>query len=294
MLVYRIPALPKPTSIRDFIRLHCGLSQSLWRRIQREGRILCNDQAPPPGYWLQEGDLLILSWPKHPATIVAPLPIDIAYEDDVLLVVNKPAGLLAHPHAGPPEATLADAFLTHYQTCGWDYEYHPVHRLDRNTSGLVLIAKRPDIQHFFQKDSLLHLQRSYLGLCHGDWTTHYGCIQAPLTRKPGSLIERCVATDGQDALTHYHCCHHTAEASLVRFHLETGRTHQIRVHCAYVGHPLLGDDLYGGLQAQIQRQALHAYALRFRHPLTKKVICVRSPLPSDMKNLLQNKNYLKK
>ncbi|WP_027938206.1 RluA family pseudouridine synthase [Anaeroarcus burkinensis] len=292
MLVYHIPALPKPTSIRDFIRLHCGVSQSLWRRIQREGRILCNNQTPPPGYWLQEGDILVLSWPKHPAPIVAPLPLDIAYEDDVLLVVNKPAGLLAHPHAGPPEATLADAVLTYYQTNGWDYEYHPVHRLDRNTSGLVLIAKRPDIQHFFQKDSLLHLKRSYLGLCHGDWTNHYGCIQAPIARKPGSLIERCIAEDGQHALTHFHCCRHTTNVSLLRFNLETGRTHQIRVHCAHVGHPLLGDDLYGGLQAQIQRQALHAYTLRFYHPLSKKLICVRSSLPSDMKNLLQKQNII--
>ena len=294
MLIYHVPELQKPTSVRNFIRLDCGLSQSLWRRIQREGSILCNNQPPPPGYWLQQGDVLILTWPKCPATIIAPLPIDIAYEDDVLLVVNKPAGLLAHPHAGPPEATLADAVLTHYQACGWDYEYHPVHRLDRNTSGLVLVAKRPDIQHYFQKDSLLHLKRSYLGICHGDWSAHYGCIQAPLGRKPGSLIERQVSADGQPALTRYHCCQHSTSASLVRFHLETGRTHQIRVHCSHMGHPLMGDDLYGGLQTHIKRQALHAYALRFRHPISKKKISVSTPLPLDMYNLLQTTTFSQK
>lgn len=287
MLTYVVPEAVAPMSLRDFIRHQCGLSQTLWRRIRREGSALCNGFALQPGQMLRAGDILVLDWPKSPPAILSPLPLSIRYEDESLLVVDKPAGLLAHPHAGPPEPTLADAVLTHYRQHGWDYEYHPVHRLDRNTSGLVLVAKRPDVQHYFQRQSLRLLQRFYLGVCHGRFSSARGLIDAPIGRKEGSLIERTVSPEGQAARTRYLRCKANCQASLMRFSLQTGRTHQIRVHCSHLGHPLLGDDLYGGSREHLARQALHAYRLQFVHPSCNRLLRIYAPVPADLQQLLQ-------
>lgn len=224
------------------------------------------------------------------------LPLDIRYEDDYLMVVNKPAGQLVHPTTKEAHGTLGNAVLYWYRAHGEHHAYHPVHRLDRNTSGLVLIAKVPQVQYKLTprrgEGKLFH--REYLALIEGELTPPEGLIDAPIARALPSIILRKVSPDGQAARTHYDTVQTDGHLSLVHLVLDTGRTHQIRVHLAHLGHPLLGDDLYGGSLTRIKRQALHAARLHFRHPLTNEMIDVRSPLPSDMEQIVSDFHHPKR
>ncbi len=232
------------------------------------------------------GDHLTIDWPGETAIVPLPLPLAIRYEDDHLLVADKPAGLLVHPASGPPEPTLANAVVHHLRAGGQSGAFHPVHRLDRNTSGLILIAKNPYIQHLLFKGGGKAVDRTYLALVTGHPQPPAGLIDAPIGRHPGSIVERIVRPDGQAAQTSYQTVAAAGPHSLLSLRLHTGRTHQIRVHLDHIGHPILGDDLYGGSTALIGRPALHAAALAFTHPATGQRLNLTSPLPEDMARLL--------
>lgn len=205
------------------------------------------------------------------------LNAQIVYENDNLVVFNKPSGMPVHPSIKHQGDTLGNYFAYLFP----DITFRPVNRLDRDTSGLCIVAKNAHSANLLQDCC----RKVYYAAVHGV-TDETGTISAPIARKEESIIVRCVRDDGQLAVTHYNRIGYNEKYSLERIYLETGRTHQIRVHFAYIGHPLAGDDMYGGSREDIARQALHCGELSFTEPVTGEEITVKAPLPSDIISLV--------
>ena len=263
----------------------CGISSGLWKRIKHSGTFAVNGiPAIAAHTMLRTGDMVSYELPIVSSVTPERLPLAIVYEDTDLLIIDKPAGQLVHPTTKEAHGTVANAVLGLYEERGTRLDFHPCHRLDRNTTGLLLIAKHPEIQYQIAKQDTL--AREYLALIEGMLTPTEGTIDAPIARALSSIILRHVSPDGKPARTHYQTEWTNAHHSLLRLHLETGRTHQIRVHLAHLGHPLLGDDLYGGSTALMSRHALHSTRLTLTHPRTRKCFTITSPLPDDMARIL--------
>ena len=215
-------------------------------------------------------------------------PVDIVYEDADLLVVNKAAGVAAHPGPGHHDDTLGNFLTHHYKERGVPFVYRPAHRLDRNTSGLMVVARHAHGQELLKNQ--LHtgdFQRTYLAVCQGVPESEEGVIDRPIGRADGSVLRREVRPDGANAVTRYKVMSTKDGRALVRLELETGRTHQIRVHMAWLGHPLVGDFLYGVEdKTLIGRTALHAWQLSLTQPLTGERLELTAPLPEDMLTLV--------
>lgn len=275
------PSLP----IKDFLRRRAGLSLTLWRKIKTGGTLKVNSFPASIQSLVHPNDVITVTWPEESTIAAEPLPLIVTYEDEWLLIVDKPPGMLVHPAAGEHSGTLANGIMHYYLKHNYSCGFHPVNRLDRYTSGLVLIAKRPDIQHWFNQNQQ-YIDKQYLAIVSGIPQPTCGIIDAPIGRKTNSIIEREVRPDGQKAITHYRALSCFSHASLLEILLKTGRTHQIRVHLSYIGHPLLGDDLYGGSTDLIARQALHAARLSLPHPVSRRPLIINSPLPADLNNLL--------
>lgn len=263
----------------------CGVSSGLWKRIKHSGTFAVNGiPAIAAHTMLRTSDIVSYELPIVSSVTPERLPIAIVYEDVDLLIIDKPAGQLVHPTTKEAHGTAANAILGLYEERGIRLDFHPCHRLDRNTTGLLLIAKHPEIQYQIGKQNAL--TREYLALIEGVLTPTEATIDAPIARALPSIILRCVAPDGKPARTHYRTEWTNTRHSLLRLGLETGRTHQIRVHLAHLGHPLLGDDLYGGSTDLIPRHALHSAQLTLTHPRTGERLSVTSPLPNDMARIL--------
>ena len=221
-------------------------------------------------------------------TVAAPGPLDIVYEDGDLLVLNKAPGVLVHAGAGQPPNTICNFIAYYYQTKGICADVHPVQRLDRGTSGLMVVAKHPHAQEQLKRQ--LHtpdFQRVYLAVCDGVPAPAEGVVDAPIGRSPDSIIARRVDPAGQSARTRYRVVDTAGGRALVELTLDTGRTHQIRVHMAHLGCPLTGDFLYGREdKSLIARPALHSARLTLRHPVSGAVLTWSQPLPEDMARLL--------
>lgn len=210
-------------------------------------------------------------------------PSMLAYEDDFLLIIDKPAGMLVHPTVSERGTTLYDYVKAYYEANGITAGIHPVSRLDRNTSGLVIFAKEPVVQHWLSQQQV---EKEYLALACERFEHSEGIIEAPIARKEGSIIERCIDYErGKYAKTAYEVLASYSNHTLLKVRLFTGRTHQIRVHLASIGHPLANDNLYGtpGPQA---RHALHAYRLAFKHPVSDVFLEITRSLPNDLLKLL--------
>ena len=290
-------------------RRHLQLSRNRIQTLIKSGAIRVNGAPTRPAYLVQPGDEIAVELPA-PEPLAAqpePLPLSIAYEDDDLLVVNKAAGMTVHPAPGVAEGTLVNALLHHCRNLsGINGVCRPgiVHRLDKETSGLLLVAKR-DAAHRQLAHSLQarQIERCYLALVWGELREAEGRVEAPIGRHPKNRKKMAVVAGGRAAATHFKVAEHFPFTTLVECRLETGRTHQIRVHLAHIGHPVFGDPVYGGRERArgirpeyqrrakwmltlIKRQALHAYALRFAHPTTGKAMAFTAEPPEDLRAAL--------
>ena len=216
------------------------------------------------------------------------IPLDIVYEDEDIIVINKPAGMPIHPSLNNYTNSMANALAWYYQEQGKPFIFRCCNRLDRDTSGLTVVAK-----HLVSGNILSDMvrrrdiHREYLAIVRGHVSPEAGTINAPLARKPGTIIERTVDWEqGETAITHYRLVEEKNGHSLVSLRLETGRTHQIRIHMKYLGYPLIGDYLYNPDMEYIGRQALHSHRLSFTHPITGKPMEFTAPLPKDMEKVL--------
>lgn len=217
------------------------------------------------------------------------LPLDIIYEDEDLLVLNKPAGMPIHPSLNNYTNSIANALAYYFQSQGKPFIFRCCNRLDRDTSGLTIVSKHlvsGSILSDMTKYREVH--REYLAIARGSVTPFEGTIQAPLGRKEGTIIERTVDWEhGEDAVTHYKVVKEANGHSLVSLRLETGRTHQIRIHMKYLGYPLIGDYLYNPDMEYMTRQALHSHHMEFTHPITGAHMSFTAPLPEDMARVMQ-------
>lgn len=212
------------------------------------------------------------------------MDLNIIFEDDWLLVVNKPAGIAIHPSVLHYSDSLCNGIRFYFDKIGLKKKIRPVNRLDLNTSGLVIFAKCEYIQEcLINQMKKNQFKKEYLAVCDGIFDEKSGTINLPIARKENSIIERCISENGQTAITHYEILKEFDNYSLVKCSLETGRTHQIRVHMFAIGHPLLGDSLYGSISDLINRQALHCYNLQFIHPVYNNDLNFFGDLPNDFK-----------
>lgn len=212
------------------------------------------------------------------------MDLNIIFEDDWLLVVNKPAGIAIHPSVLHYSDSLCNGIRFYFDKIGLKKKIRPVNRLDLNTSGLVVFAKCEYIQEYLINQMKNNqFKKEYLAVCNRIFDEKSGTINLPIARKRNSIIERCISENGQTAITHYEVLKEFDNYSLVKCSLETGRTHQIRVHMSAIGHPLLGDSLYGSISDLINRQALHCYNLQFIHPVYNNDLNFFGDLPNDFK-----------
>ena len=243
---------------------------------------------------LQPGDTLTLHiHEEHSSEKIPPveLPLDIIYEDEDLMVINKPAGMPIHPSMNNYYNSLANGLAYYFAQQNCPFVFRCINRLDRDTSGLTIIAKHyvsaGMLSTMIANKTSSSITREYLAIVKGSVLPSEGTITAPLGRKEGSIIERCVDFEkGESAVTHYRVLDEKNGHSLVSLILETGRTHQIRIHMKYLGYPLIGDYLYNPDMERIQRQALHAWKLSFYHPITGEKMQFTAPLPEDMAAVL--------
>ena len=278
--------------IDTLLRRELHLSGTVIRRIKwLEDGILLDGVRAITGQRTAAGQVLSVrvADPDHKGIMVpAPGPLDIVYEDGDLLVLNKAPGVTVHPGPGHYADTLCNFIAYYYRERGITADVHPVQRLDRGTSGLMVVAKHPHAQERLKRQ--LHtpaFRRVYLAVCDGVPEPPEGVIDAPLGRAPDSLIARRVDPAGQAAVTRYRVLRAGRGRALVELELDTGRTHQIRVHMAHIGHPLTGDFLYGTEDhSLISRPALHSARLSLLHPVTGEPMAWEQPLPEDMKRLI--------
>ena len=277
------------SNINQILQNKLSISSRLLYKLIKSQRILLNGNICDTRNHSNVGDTLIVdfNYDEDNSNIVpTKMDLDIIYEDEWLLIVNKPAGVAIHPSILHYSDSLCNGIRFYFDSIGLKKKIRPVNRLDLNTSGLVIFAKCEYIQECLisqMKDNLF--KKEYLAICDGIFENKYGTINLPIARKEDSIIERCISDYGQPSITHYEVLKEFGNYSLVRCILETGRTHQIRVHMSAISHPLIGDSLYGSISDLIDRQALHCYKLRFVHPITKNFMDFCGEIPLDLKKL---------
>lgn len=282
--------LDQEISIKEFLKEQ-GISRRALSKIKYAGgSIVVNGKEQNVRYILKENDELQVFFPEekiNPQMKGENIPLSIIYEDEDCIILDKPAYMNTIPSHDHPSGSVANGLVYYYEKNNIHSAVHIVTRLDRNTSGLVLIAKHRHAHHLFSlMQQQRQIDRTYEAIVQGVLQQSTFTIDAPIGRKSTSIIEREVRSDGQEAITHLSLIQAFSTYSHVRLVLETGRTHQIRVHMAHIGHPLLGDHLYGSNDDRISRQALHCRKLQFIHPMSREKLEFTSELPKDIKNLL--------
>lgn len=284
ILRFTVPEACGGMNAKWFLKSFCGLSTRMITQLKREkDGILMNGKILRTVDKVTAGSSVTIKLPPEEMRI-EPVPgsLDILFEDEHILVVNKPPFMPVHPVKQHQTDTLANIAAYRSLQTGENYVFRAVNRLDRNTSGLVLVAK----DRFTVNKLKKAVHKEYLAVAHGIMTGD-GTVNAPIGVTDGSKIVRHVLSSGAPAVTHYTVLKNGCDYSLLRLWLETGRTHQIRCHLSYLGHPLLGDDLYGGSCEKINRHALHCAQMTFNHPVTGKKISISAPLPQDMQKLIK-------
>lgn len=285
MVNYQIEHAAEDTTVERYLRRR-GLSRHLLTALKASADGLTVNGAHARTIdRLHKGDLLTLRVRETEIseTIApSPLPLSIVYEDEDLFVIDKPAGMAVHPSQGNRENSLANALAYLYQARGEPFVFRAIGRLDKNTSGLLVLAKNPLSGCLLTAQAgRRELRREYLAVCTGE-LPESGTIDAPIGRAEGSTLLREIRADGDRAVTHFTRLQYENGYSLARVRLETGRTHQIRVHFAYIGHPLPGDFLYNPDFSRVNRHALHAAYLTLRQPVTGEALSFAAPLPPDL------------
>lgn len=294
-LSYQITAEDNNKTVATFLKEQ-GFSRHILIDLKKTKNSILRD-----GIWLyfhdilHTGDTILVSLTENTGSdgiLPVDLPLTILYEDEDILVVNKPSGMPTHPSMDNYDNTLANAVLMYYQKQGIPFTFRCLNRLDRDTTGLTVIAKNALSSALLSSAiRIRQIHRSYLAIVSGI-TPESGTIDAPIARKDSSVIEREVNfSSGERAVTHFRRLAERNGLSLVLLTLETGRTHQIRVHMKYIGHPLIGDFLYHPDFRQINRQALHAARLSFLHPIKKEPLVFTAPLPPDMQALFPDVKF---
>ena len=268
------------------------ITRSQLKNLINDGHVTVNGQPVKPKYKVQAGDKISLVKPEPQSLELTPenIPLDIVYEDDDVIVVNKPQGMVVHPAPGHPNHTLVNALLYHSPLSTINGTFRPgiVHRIDKDTSGLLMVAKN-DLAHQSLAEQLRNKtnKREYRALVYGQIKEDEGTIDAPLGRNPQDRKKQAVVKGGRHAVTHFKVMKRYDNFTLVKCILETGRTHQIRVHMKYIGHPLVGDLLYGPRKViGKDGQFLHAALLGFKHPRTGEEMVFEAPLPENFQKML--------
>ncbi|KZL41139.1 RluA family pseudouridine synthase [Secundilactobacillus collinoides] len=268
-------------------------SRSQLKEAIDKGEVAVNGGTTKPKYQVQPGDQIVVTIPDPVKLDLEPenIPLDIVYEDDDVIVVNKPSGMVVHPSPGHPDHTLVNALLYHSPLSTINGTYRPgiVHRIDKDTSGLLMVAKNDNAHRSLatQLKNKTNL-REYIALVHGVIKQDEGTIDAPLGRSPKDRKRQAIVADGRHAVTHFKVLERYLNYTLISCWLETGRTHQIRVHMKSIGHPLAGDPLYGPRKTiNGSGQFLHAKKLGFKHPVTGKQLVFEAPLPDDFERVLR-------
>jgi 23S rRNA pseudouridine1911/1915/1917 synthase len=289
---------------RYLVAIQENISRTTAQQMVTEGTVLVNGRLSKPGYALRVGDevqvLQIVAQSYTGTAKPQPLALDVIYEDSDLLVVNKAAGMVVHPAPGHSDDTLVNALLAYYPDLRGGEGLRPgiVHRLDKDTSGVLVIAKNAETQAALIEQMKQHkVIKRYLALVDGVVSLDQGSIDAPIGRDPRHRQQMAItAVASREARTHFRVLERFQRHTLLLLQLETGRTHQIRVHLQAIGHPVVGDPVYGASKVHgkitLNRQFLHACQLTFTHPRTGKVIDVEAPLPVDLDAVLQQKSSL--
>lgn len=270
------------------------LSRSGVQKLIEKGNVTVCEKSVKSNYKIKNGDVIsvLIEEPEIPDIVAEDIPLDIVYEDGDIIVINKPRGMVVHPAPGNYSGTLVNALMYH---CGElsdiNGEKRPgiVHRIDKDTTGLLVVAKNNKAHHSLADQIKVHdVARTYYAIVEGVIKENSGTIDAPVGRHPQDRKKMCVNTkNGKSAVTHFKVLERFEKCTFVECKLETGRTHQIRVHMAYIGHPVTGDPVYGIKNPRgIDGQALHAGKLEFVHPHSKENVCFEAPMPADFERLL--------
>lgn len=287
--------LEEGIKLREYLKREMGISTRLIRSASIQKRIFVNDEVVKMNRVIKNGEIIKIDLEKDESQNIAPekIDIDIVYEDEDILVVNKKPFMVVHPTKTYQSGTLANGVINYFMESNQNCIVRLVSRLDMNTSGLIIIAKNQFSHGMLSKAMTENkVEKRYLAITHGVFKEKQGTIDKPIYRPEGieNGTRRIVDERGQRSITHYKVIEEFGDSSLVECKLETGRTHQIRVHLSHIGHPIYGDILYGDGDNErnlIERQALHAYGLNFKSPRTEKELSLRAELPDDMKELIK-------
>lgn len=282
----------KYSNVKEVLKARFSMSDRLLLKLKKLDKIYLNGNVTSANHSVLENDLIecYLDYEEDNSNIVpTEMSLNIIYEDEAYIVVNKPAGIPVHPSMDHYTDSLSNGIAFYFNQIGLKKKIRPVNRLDKDTSGIVIFAKNEYIQECLVRQmKSKEFIKKYIAVVNGNLDNLEGTINAPIARKEGSIIERCVSETGDIAITHYKVLKRKTDFDIVECILETGRTHQIRVHFAYLGHSLLGDTLYGISSSLINRQALHAYEVEFTHPLSKKKVKYVANVPEDLNKLMEN------
>jgi len=287
LLTYTAAAEDQDAVLRDILKDRFNLSQALTARLKWQYRIKVNGQWSRTNHRIRPGDVITVDvdFSEENLIVAENLPLDIVYEDEDFLVVNKPSGMAIHPSKSGGTGTLANAVTFDWQKAGIHTLFRAINRLDKDTSGLVLIGKTQFAhQGVFVQDEQRGIRKRYIALAEGLISEDSGTINQPIACLDPAKRQRTVHPNGQPAITHYKVLERLPGHTLLSFELETGRTHQIRVHMLYMGHPLCSDPLYGHPSPWISRLALHAYEMTLIHPRSGKEIILQLPLSADIQS----------
>mgnify|MGYP000204858251 FL=1 len=282
----------KYSNVKEVLKAEFSMSDRLLLKLKKLDKIYLNGNVTSVNHPVLENNLIecYLDYEEDNSNIVpTEMPLNIIYEDEAYIVVNKPAGIPGHPSMDHYTDSLSNGIAFYFNQIGLKKKIRPVNRLDKDTSGIVIFAKNEYIQECLVRQmKSKEFIKKYIAVVNGNLDNLEGTINAPIARKEGSIIERCVSETGDIAITHYKVLKRKTDFDIVECILETGRTHQIRVHFAYLGHSLLSDTLYGTSSSLINRQALHAYKVEFTHPLSKKKVKYIATVPEDLNKLMEN------